>query len=354
MLLNKISKRVLTLGPGPGNAGGIASVISSYSEFFDPFHFISTTENGGAIKKILTFFKAVIAVPFVVLFCKIRIVHIHGASHTSFYRKSFFIYLCKFLRTKVILHIHGGSFIDFINHSKGKRVRRILQKCDAIIVLGKPWKDFMKEILGHEYIYILNNIISHPLLEEDTNLNKNDVLNLLFLGHINNEKGIFDLVEVLHENRELFAGQVILHIGGGLFEENRLVKYLSDNELQDMVKFHGWVAGKEKARLLSLADVFILPSYIEGLPISILEAMSYSLPVISTSVGAIPDIIKVQENGLLVQPGDKKKLKESIEYFICNPEKIKLFGRNNRKRAENFFPEVVEKDLMQIYIRILK
>ena len=354
MIPKEISTKVLTLGPNyKTEAGGIASVISSYSEFFEPFHFISTTESGGAIKKILIFFKAVIAVPFTVLLYKIRIVHIHGASHTSFYRKAFFVYLCKLLRTKVLLHIHGGNFIGFYNHSRSKRILRTLQKGDAIIVLGKPWESFIKGILGHENIYILNNIIDHPILEEDMDKKKKDVLNLLFLGHITHKKGIFDLVEVFQENRRFFEGRVMLHIGGGLYEEKKLIQYLEDHELQDIVKFHGWVAGTEKAQLLSQTDVFILPSYTEGLPISILEAMSYSLPVITTSVGAIPDIIKEQENGLLVQPGNKKEIKESIEHFIFNRKKINLFGRNNRKKAEGFFPEVVEKELMQIYMTIL-
>lgn len=100
--------------------------------------------------------------------------------------------------------------------------------------------------------------------------------------------------------------------------------------------------------------MYILPSYNEGLPIAILEAMSYKHPIISTPVGGIPEIIETHENGILVRPGNKKEIAEAIKYYIEHPEDIRIHGEKAYQTVQNYFPQKVFTDLTHIYQSLLK
>ena len=115
-------------------------------------------------------------------------------------------------------------------------------------------------------------------------------------------------------------------------ETERLLTYLADHKLETLVQFEGWVSGEKKHELLSSSDVYILPSYHEGLPISILEAMNYQLPVIATPVGGTAEAVQEGINGFLVTPGDKDALYDRLLQFlpklislpVCKLPKIRL------------------------------
>src|SRR5690606_27051470 len=126
---------------------------------------------------------------------------------------------------------------------------------------------------------------------------------LLFLGTINDNKGIFDLLEAFYQNLVFFSGRVLLSIGG-VGESARLQKEISEKELGQIVNYLGWVNHEDKRKQMTGCDLVILPSYNEGLPMVLLEAMSYGKPVIATPVGGIPEIVKQKSNGFLVAPGD--------------------------------------------------
>ena len=97
------------------------------------------------------------------------------------------------------------------------------------------------------------------------------------------------------------------------------MNFIKDNNLDEMVKFVGWVSGDAKSKILSTTDILVLPSYYEGLPISVLEAMSYAMPVITTPVGGIPEVVTDGVEGTLFTPGDKASLTQTIDTYIENP-----------------------------------
>ena len=100
------------------------------------------------------------------------------------------------------------------------------------------------------------------------------------------------------------------------------------------MSFNGWLSKEETGALLNKTDVFILPSYAEGMPMAILEAMSYSIPVISTNVGGIPEVVLNNETGYIIKPGDLEELYKKTEELILNADKRVLFGENGRKIIE--------------------
>ena len=175
----------------------------------------------------------------------------------------------------------------------------------------------------------------------------------IFLGNINEPKGIFDLLAAIASHKEELRGKFFLHIGGK-GEENRLMNIIAENGLGDIVCYDGWVAGERKASLMSMANIYILPSYAEGLPISILEAMTYGMAIISTPVGGIPEIVRQNENGILIAPGDTEALSNAILKLAEDKACRYDMGRRSIEIVQPYLPKNVERHLNILYSELSK
>ena len=134
---------------------------------------------------------------------------------------------------------------------------------------------------------------------------------MLFLCLLGKRKGIYDLLDALAFSVKNIP-ELYLRIGGN--GDIQLAKaYAHELDLDPYVEFLGWVGNTEKNQLLRDADIFILPSYNEGLPVSIIEAMSWGIPVISTKVGGIPELLEDEVSGCLIKPGDIPALQNRLE-----------------------------------------
>lgn len=283
---------------------------------------------------------------FVLAFHKnIRIIHIHTASYNSFLRSSLFVSVAKAMGRKVVLHIHGGGFKDYYM-KKPRFVRSVLDMADALITLSASWKTFFVDVALHRNVHIVPNIISRPI---NTRVNRDGSFHLLYMGQITKAKGVFDLVEIIAENKDFYNGRLILDIGGGMYDEDKLRNFITDNKIDDIVHFHGWLTGNAKTEMFNLADAYILPSYVEGVPISILEAESYGLPILSTTVGGIPDIVDEGKNGFLFKAGDKQGMKKAIDTIMENRELRTFMGCHSKKLSYKNYPSSVERNLMEVY-----
>ena len=127
-----------------------------------------------------------------------------------------------------------------------------------------------------------------------------------------------------------------------------VMNFIKDNNLDEMVKFVGWVSGDAKSKILSTTDILVLPSYYEGLPISVLEAMSYAMPVITTPVGGIPEVVTDGVEGTLFTPGDKASLTQAIDKYIENPRLIAGQGLAALEKSQMFSPLHISSQLSQI------
>lgn len=174
----------------------------------------------------------------------------------------------------------------------------------------------------------------------------------IFLGLVTESKGVFDLVNVIAENKDKYRNRIKLLIGGnGKIE--KLTNLINEYEISDIVEYLGWVTGNDKSKILNKADVYILPSYVEGSPVSILEAMAYGMPIISTNVGGIPELVKNNENGLLIEPGNLKQIEKAIDWFVMNPEFIKTYGAVSELIVQKYLPASVVKQLIEVYQSVL-
>ena len=211
------------------------------------------------------------------------------------------------------------------------------------------WESFFKEKFPEVPVFVLENVIAPP---EIIPAKKDNMLHLLYLGLITKQKGTYDLLEVIRDNYTVFQGKMLLHIAGN-GETERLTDLIDCYRINDCVKYEGWVNGSRKTELLNKCDVFVLPSYNEGLPLSILEAMSYHKPIISTPVGGIPSIVDHGVNGTLVTPGNYAEIENAIRSYIDNPQLINTQGEESAKRVSAFLPENVSNRLSAIYAHFL-
>lgn len=198
-------------------------------------------------------------------------------------------------------------------------------------------------------IEILPNMIEIPSSVEKE-INKNP--KFLFLGKISKKKGIEDLLEAIksiskHSN---FNFEVLI-AGNGNVEW--LKKEIINRDIEAIVKYIGWVSKNEKLDWLSKTDIMLLPSYYEGFPVSLLEGMSFSMPLIATNVGGIPLVLENNENGILIEPKNISDLEKAIMFYLENPENIKIHGRASFNKVQQYTPKKVIAKLENIYSLVI-
>ena len=163
-----------------------------------------------------------------------------------------------------------------------------------------------------------------------------DAVQLLFVGHITKAKGVLDVLKAV---AKLSGDDFFLHVVGGASAEpatwQQAQALIEKQGLSDKVKMYGRVENAQLQALYALADVFVLPSYWEGYGIVFLEAMSLGLPVVSTTAGAIPEVVRHEKNGLLVQAGDVQGLSEALHTLIVQPELREKFAKHAKQAAKH-------------------
>ncbi len=268
-----------------------------------------------------------------------QVVHIHTSQGLGWLKDSVFILLSKIAGCQVILHVHAADFGEL--YGQKRRVirwytRRIMGMADAVVAVSTEWKARLANIVDPARIHILRNCISIDDTPLATPRARANGMKALFMGSIGARKGIFDLLEAMSYVKEQ-GSHLVLWIAGSEERAGEMAKAQSWADalhLGDVCQFVGDVRGEGKKRLLSAAHIFVLPSYHEGLPMAILEALSAGLPVIASAVGGIPEIVLDGHNGYLVNPGDVKALAEKLILLANDPLKCEEMGKRSREIAQ--------------------
>ncbi|AWL10326.1 putative glycosyltransferase [Aquirufa nivalisilvae] len=254
---------------------------------------------------------------------------IFSANVPSIYEKGLIAVISSMMRVKCIFAPRGGSLVFDIKNSAfaAKYVPFILSKCYYVICQGNYWEGFFKGIQVEEsqtnYVVIPNWIDTDKYLykiPQNVHNNVAEVPTILFMGWIQEDKGVFDLLQALESNLLVDYKLKIVFMGDGPGKNNliQLVSQLSHTNHQ--YEFPGWLHGQEKSDYLYHADVFVLPSYAEGMPNSLMEAMASGVVSIATNVGAVSELIQNKETGILVEVNDVKAIAQGIAYVLDNPE----------------------------------
>ncbi|MEE0211139.1 MAG: glycosyltransferase family 4 protein [Negativibacillus sp.] len=304
--------------------GGIAAVISGYygSKLEQDYKviYVESYKDGGKLTKLLKGIQGYIKFVKVLLVDKPDLIHIHSSFGPSFYRKLPFIYISSWVKKPIINHIHGADFSLFYEHASAKKkrlIKSVYERCSVLIALSDEWKDKLSQIVSENKIVVVENysILHEDALEERCLRQSNH--KILFLGELGRRKGCYDIPDVVEQVVAYIPDAKFILAGAGSVQDEIAIKQMiKEKKVEKNVEFPGWVRGKEKDKLLREADVFFLPSYNEGMPMSILDAMGYGLPIVSTNVGGIPKIVQNGKNGYCVEPGNIIEMSEAIKILI--------------------------------------
>lgn len=348
---------VLMIGSDNSVKGGITSVIKQLLSFnwkesnvnikFIPSYHSKNT--------LIYFIKAFFKILFYCIFKRPDILHIHMSYKGSFYRKYVIQAIAVIFSIPSIIHLHGSEFEVFYNKSNRFQkiiIRNFLRSATTVLVLGEKWKSVISKIEPNTHVQILRNTVKNP---NKTVKYTSKPFNILFSGVLIKRKGVADLIKALNYLKieyNIDHNDIKLSIAGEGPELSNLINLSNQLELLKMVNFEGWKENYEMEKLLISSQLFALPSYNEGLPISILEAISYGLPVVSTNVGSIDEA--VNENGLLVKPNNHKELAFSIKEMMVE-NKWNDYSRNSVKLfLKEFNEDKYFENVKKIYISSMK
>ncbi|MBA3019133.1 MAG: glycosyltransferase family 4 protein [Proteobacteria bacterium] len=292
------------------------------------------------------------------------LVHFHGASLPLITN----ILPLKLYGKKVVAKVasaNQGTEAGSLRHKYslfGQMLIRTLKKVDCFVATSKEIK---KGLLNDGYIQdriigipnFVDQGVFHPSDKELRDQAHKDFgfsgeTIVTFTGRLVKGKGIGVLLAAWGKVVVDFKNVCLLILGEGPFE-SRLKEQCQGLGIEKNVKFLGLVNNVRK--YLAMSDIFVFPSFQEGFPNSVLEAMACGLPVIATRIGGIVDVIKDEENGLLVEPGNANQLADALKRLICDAEYASALGRNALKTIrKNYDINVIANEYIDLYTGLMK
>jgi glycosyltransferase involved in cell wall biosynthesis len=292
--------------------------------------------------------------------CAVRrdvgVLHLNAAVRASLWRKAILARIARTFGVPIIVHLHGGGFdAEFARMSpRGQRLARwLFREAHLCIVLGQYWADFICKTfdLSPERTLILMNAVPEPPQAHRVVDFAARPQHILFLGEVGERKGVHILVKALGGLRDRRDWRCTI-AGNGPLEVYQ--KQAEDLGVSDRITFLGWQSPQQTSALLASAHLLVLPSFSENLPMAVLEGLAYGLVVISTPVGAIPEVVQDGQNGLLVPVGDADALTTAFNRVLDVPEQARQLGA---AAAETFRTQLSLKPycekLVQLYRQVM-
>jgi len=348
--------KVLIVGPGRRTEGGITSVISRIQPCLDADPsieavWIETHRSGNRLAKATQ--AAIGVVRMLQNIPGADIVHIHSSAELSFIRKSAFFWLARMWRKPVVWHLHSPD-IDFRRFFArpgviGRYARSVLGSCEQVIVLSDSWLGLARETLPGANLRVIYNPV--PATPQDFRGSAvRDPHRILYLAHLIPRKGYSFLIRAFAKIAEQFPDSRLVFAGSGEVEQARgLCRELG---IEARVDFLGWIGEPERTEELGRSGMLVLPSFQEGLPMGVLEAMKYGLAVVTTPVGGIPDVVSDGYNGFLVPPGDTTALAAAMARLLADDALRERVGSAAQQSVGAFEPAVLAEAWKAIYSNV--
>jgi glycosyltransferase involved in cell wall biosynthesis len=366
---------------------------------------IPTVAQGSPLHNIMVFLRAIQSLCGAIIQKEVDIIHIHFSERGSTLRKSVLISIGLLFRQPIIIHAHGATYQEFYA-GLPKFIQQILVaiigRSTRIIVLSKSWQTYYSDTfhVDKDRVITLYNPVDLPVSIPNrfstgavllnsaladatptkcqnqgctkiaTTPTHEKKLKFIFLGRIGKrggaldvakslmsfpqqDKGAFDLINAFADLAAEDRDRVELFLAGNgdLVAANQLITKLN---LTDKITILDWLNPQQRDELLAEADGFILPSYNEGLPMSMLESMAWGLPVIVTPVGGIPEVIIHQQNGLLVEPGNREQLVAAMQSLIRDEDLRISLGMAARQSVESLDVQSYMKSLVEVYTSVIE
>lgn len=260
------------------------------------------------------------------------------AKGMAFYKDVIIVFIVKIYGAKIVYHMHNKG----VSNCQDGFIHNILYKLvfnnSSVIILSKYLYPDIEKYVNRERVYICFNGVQD--LDRKHYYNQNHVVEILFLSNLIESKGVFILVEackLLKEKNLSFNCKVAG--GEGDVSGDEFILKVEKLNLQDCVEYVGKKYGREKEDLFSRADIFAFPTYYhnECFPLVLLEAMQFSIPIVSTYEGGISDIVEDEKTGFLVNQQDVQALANKLETLILDRNLRIAMGSAGRERFEEKF-----------------
>lgn len=369
--------KILLVSPFPPPSGGIATwsktvleVVSDYSEI-EVIH-IDTGVRWRSTND-LAFFKRLFGGTFQAFLYILRIfnaikdtsphlVHLCTSASLATAKDIIILSLCSVLGVKSVIHYHFGRLPEIIkgNTWEWKLIRVAMKLADIILLLDRKSQIAVKDKLPDNFVKLIANPIDLKMLKErftrrESEISPNKLSRFVYAGHIVPNKGIHELVEACALIKE-YPFQ--LHLVGPVEDSFRekLESLAGKLNAGQWLRFHGMMTRQEAMGFINDADIFVLPSYTEGFPNVILEAMAFGKAIIATRVGAIPEMLDDKTAfpcGLLINSQNVEELHNALVYFIENPREASLCGALAHKKAlEQYSMEKIMEQYVALWLSI--
>ncbi len=348
--------RVLMIGPSLAVRGGISAMerllLGAAGDDIE-FRFVATHQDGTKLAKAVRFAVGLSQAAWTLLVWNPDVSHIHFADRASTVRKGICTLLSRMAGVPVVLHAHAGDFDAFYQvRSRPTRwlIRHMLDSAAALIVLGQGWARFFHEECGVPMSRIhvqANPIRMPPSLERIAHPG----FRVLFVGRVSAKKGILDLVDALAGlPHELKRETLLVVCGDG--EVHLLEAACSARGVA--IALRGWVDREVLEREYQQADVLALPSRFEGMPMAVLEAMSFGVPVVATRVGAVPEVVIDGETGFLVACDDVAGLSEALGMLGRDLSLRTRLGRQAFEQARRYDVSETVRRFASLYSGVIR
>jgi len=285
------------------------------------------------------------------------IVHVNITGRGSTVRKIILLTIVRWLKLRYLVHVHDANYAEEY-YRRGAFMRAQIttafRGAAKVLVLGARDEENVSRLLQlpQRQIAVLHNAVPDPLPELAKVPARAEPCHLLFLGHLSARKGVPELLRALASPEVAPRRWRATLAGGGLIDEFRHLA--GDLGIADRIDFPGWLDEAQVRLLYSSGDILVLPSHAEGLAMAVLEGLSYGLPIITTPVGAHPEVIEPEVSGIFVPPGDVEALAAALARVIGDKELRKRLSTGARRRfLEDFNVRTYAERLAELHDSLL-
>jgi len=325
----------------------IDSDVEIYPISFDRRHYVSVDSN--KIRRIILGIKEFSSA----MHCAIQkmkilhpdVVHIATSGSLSLFRDILLVYAAKKHCVKSVVHFHFGRIPELYHHKnwEWRLLKRVVEAADVIVTMDQPsYKTLFS--LQYNKIYCCPNPVSIDIVEH-IQIEKDSIQRIpgkiLFVGHVLLSKGVIELVNACKH-----LEGIELHIVGKAEEPviSELFRIASEKDGGSWLKMRGELPHEEVLKEMMSASVFVLPSYTEGFPNVILEAMVCGCPIVSTTVGAIPEILNIEKGfnyGICIEPKNIQALVDAISQMLSDTNFATRCAESAKSRVNELYASPV-------------
>ena len=334
--------KILINTPDINLKGGVANMYRMlYPHIEDKAELFFVGSSGGVCKKLFMMFIQIVLFTKKIYFSNYKVVIINPSlGITAVWRDAIYIQISKMFRRKVVCFIHGWDW-DYSEQLEKKSVTRFrsyYSRCDVILVLANEFKQKLEKWGVDTVICTITTAVEDDFFKkvDAREVQKKDKpYNILYLSRVEKEKGIFEAIRAYNILRGKGINCLLTVAGDGAALNEAKLMVLNEQVLD--VEFLGYVRGQDKYKLFCEADYFLFPTYYEGMPVALLEAMAAGLPVISRPVGGIPDFFENGIMGYITDSKDPSVFADIIEKLIVDKKLSQSISEFNRCYAERHF-----------------